>query len=902
MTQSRRFQFPLGAAADRSPVASDRAGDRRTRTGPTRCPAAWIARVAGLVAAVGAAVALAGAFMAPSSGAWQLIPPGNGAKYRCTPSGPGTFYLVPQQGVSEAWTSELRAAAQTWNRTAKGVVSFRVVSSVDGLPKPTGIVNVKMAPGQPKSQPTLTAATEQVSCDEGGAWSYRLTILPVAEQVYSPAEQTWMLAHELGHVLGQAHPEPAAMSCVSTMWPGKPTADCLNSPMPDDLAGVISLFNPNLTPTFPANSVLSVNGKKLHASVRPSFSGGVARAADGWTFVPVPGYGERGYVVNTGSGECLRAGSDPGTGGTELVKQSLCYVRGKREPVIGTLWTVKATSQSGVIALESVRTGLCLSSQSGLEARATQVSCTTAGAKLSLTPAPSGGSTREARSLPEGGGPEGAGYAVRSQNSGFCLAGSAPSSQGEGGRITQAGCESTEAQQWLYNSATKQLSAFNGSSPACVETTGAANSLQLAACAGGPAQEWTLAPNGSIVNRSSGLCLDVPEGSSATGTEVIAYECNGGNNQSWGWPSALGEDEEGVTIASTASSSGRVLSLAAASASQPSMNFAIINESTASSSGEWWFEPTEGKSSGSLENLSTEGCLQTWSYEPPQKEIWETWTGPPSGCDANQLERQWTPVTKSNGTVTFKNGLWTNRCLDLTRAKDSNGAEVIAYPCNGQVNQQWRILPNTTAPPSEPEEGEPEPMDLALGSLASESSEYNTTGEYAAANAIDGSPVLGGAIAQTAEESSPWWQVDLLEVAEIGAITIYPGPGRLYNVWVFTSETPFNTALTPEQQSHAPGVASYHCTGSTPFTTRSITQLAGKARYVMVQRGEPGTLSLAAVEVLTGHAPVQSSSGEQPASPKKPPVTTGGGAPTIGPYMWEQIRKKEEEILRGQKI
>jgi len=55
--------------------------------------------------------------------------------------------------------------------------------------------------------------------------------------------------------------------------------------------------------------------------------------------------------------------------------------------------------------------------------------------------------------------------------------------------------------------------------------------VQLA-CTAGNATQWSLV-GGTIRNRASGSCLDVPNGSTTQDTALITWTCNGGNNQNW---------------------------------------------------------------------------------------------------------------------------------------------------------------------------------------------------------------------------------------------------------------------------------------------------------------------------------------------------------------------------------
>ncbi|MEU4470233.1 RICIN domain-containing protein [Micromonospora sp. NPDC023888] len=59
----------------------------------------------------------------------------------------------------------------------------------------------------------------------------------------------------------------------------------------------------------------------------------------------------------------------------------------------------------------------------------------------------------------------------------------------------------------------------------------------LAACTGGPEQDWVITPVGpevsTVANAASGQCLDVAGGSQDDGTPLMQFPCHGGANQQW---------------------------------------------------------------------------------------------------------------------------------------------------------------------------------------------------------------------------------------------------------------------------------------------------------------------------------------------------------------------------------
>ena len=79
-----------------------------------------------------------------------------------------------------------------------------------------------------------------------------------------------------------------------------------------------------------------------------------------------------------------------------------------------------------------------------------------------------------------------------------------------------------------------QIVGFHGRSGANVDKLGAIYAPRLSGAAPG------VPPYVSIVNRASGLCLDVWNGMMAPGTNVAQWTCNGGNWQKWNHDAASG--------------------------------------------------------------------------------------------------------------------------------------------------------------------------------------------------------------------------------------------------------------------------------------------------------------------------------------------------------------------------
>ena len=99
--------------------------------------------------------------------------------------------------------------------------------------------------------------------------------------------------------------------------------------------------------------------------------------------------------------------------------------------------------------------------------------------------------------------------------------------------VTMYDCVQTAADQhWVLTSAgtietmTRCLDAGNNS-------TAVGTKVDLFQCNGVGGQQWVAESNGTIVNPQSGLCLDDPSGNTTNGTVLQIYTCNGNSAQQW---------------------------------------------------------------------------------------------------------------------------------------------------------------------------------------------------------------------------------------------------------------------------------------------------------------------------------------------------------------------------------
>ncbi|GGL96626.1 glucosylceramidase [Streptomyces fumigatiscleroticus] len=84
---------------------------------------------------------------------------------------------------------------------------------------------------------------------------------------------------------------------------------------------------------------------------------------------------------------------------------------------------------------------------------------------------------------------------------------------------------------------------FVGLAGKCLDVAGGSSAdgtaVQLYDCNGSAAQSWTVQADGSV--RALGKCLDVTSGSTADGAKVQLYGCNGTGAQQWSYDSATGD-------------------------------------------------------------------------------------------------------------------------------------------------------------------------------------------------------------------------------------------------------------------------------------------------------------------------------------------------------------------------
>jgi len=140
-----------------------------------------------------------------------------------------------------------------------------------------------------------------------------------------------------------------------------------------------------------------------------------------------------------------------------------------------------------------------------------------------------------------------------------------------------------------------------------------------------PAADWH-----SIVNKTSGKCVDAKAAGTTNGTVIQQYACNATNAQQY----QLATTSGGYVRINNKANSAQVLD--------------VTNVSTADNA-----------------------KIQTWAY----------------GGGANQ---QWQPVDEGGGYYHFVNRN-SGKCLDVPGASTADGVQLVQYTCNGTGAQSFRL-------------------------------------------------------------------------------------------------------------------------------------------------------------------------------------------------------------------
>lgn len=221
-------------------------------------------------------------------------------------------------------------------------------------------------------------------------------------------------------------------------------------------------------------------------------------------------------------------------------------------------------------------------------------------------------------------------------------------------------CHGGDNQQWTYDNSTGVIRSL--ASEKCLDASGYYGNAYMAPCHFGLNQRWDLLPSGLIRDRAHHQCLDLYAFNNANGANVQMYECWEGDNQRWYNLTDLGTLSSGFN--------GKCLDVQGAMLRVQAWDCHDgINQ-------KWVYNAASGYI---LAAGYSDRCLFAPLYND---DIYIT------QCDfagGSYPELQWDLMP--SGAIRNRGR---DLCLDLFAFNDTNGANVVTWPCNGLANQRWR--------------------------------------------------------------------------------------------------------------------------------------------------------------------------------------------------------------------
>ena len=277
--------------------------------------------------------------------------------------------------------------------------------------------------------------------------------------------------------------------------------------------------------------------------------------------------------------------------------------------------------------------------------------------------------------IPWQAGPMGPSGPVVSQENDTCLdTGTATNPDGDGALLVQLDACSPGAAGQRWTAATNGTLTLGGQ---CLDVTGgstaAGTPVELWACDGGANQQWQT-DNGQLLNPQSGLCLTVSTGTDAPGSTLSINSCANSRAQWFTLPA--GADGAGPTGPVGSGITGMCLD--ASGGNSVNLTPADLYTCNGTTAQQWSLE-----SDGTIRTLGM--CLDVYGGGRTLGTKVELYT-----CESGDGAQQWR--WSSNGTygeslTNPQSGL----CLDDPGATTTEGTQLQIYTCNGTLAQVWRL-------------------------------------------------------------------------------------------------------------------------------------------------------------------------------------------------------------------
>jgi predicted alpha-1,2-mannosidase len=241
------------------------------------------------------------------------------------------------------------------------------------------------------------------------------------------------------------------------------------------------------------------------------------------------------------------------------------------------------------------------------------------------------------------------------------------SSTANGAPVQAADCNGSDAQQWTIapDGTVRSLGK-------CLDVTNSGRArktpVDLYACNGSGAQKWAARTDGELVNPESQLCLSDPGPGATPGAQLNLYTCNGSASERWVLPAAPAPVAGAISsgVSSTLCVDDRAGSI-------KNQNPIQLYTCSGGSSQHWWFEPD-----GSL-RISGH-CMDVADSGTTNGTLVELYT-----CNGTGAQ-QWRATT-SGQLVNTQSSL----CLNDPGSATTLGTQLNIYACNGTAAQDWKI-------------------------------------------------------------------------------------------------------------------------------------------------------------------------------------------------------------------
>jgi len=197
----------------------------------------------------------------------------------------------------------------------------------------------------------------------------------------------------------------------------------------------------------------------------------------------------------------------------------------------------------------------------------------------------------------------------------------------------------------------------------CLDDTGNSSAngtrIQIWSCNGGSAQSWTMVQDTTV--RIHGKCLDIVNRGTTNGSAVDLWTCTGGTNQQW----RIGTDGELVNPVS-----GKCLDDTGGSTANGTKTEIWSCVGTANQK---WTTPA-----GPVVSQIPGKCLDDSQSGTANGTVIDLWS-----CTGGSAQ-SW--IVEPDGTVRIHSS-----CLDVRGAGTTAGTPLQLWTCNGGSSQQWRI-------------------------------------------------------------------------------------------------------------------------------------------------------------------------------------------------------------------